>query len=54
MSDALPASLVQSWTTKIVTWENDRSAPNPYYTTVISMWAYNLGRHILTLDLRDF
>ena len=31
LNDALGETLVQLWTAKIKTWENDRSAPNPYY-----------------------
>ena len=36
INNGLPVDLVRSWTMKITTWENNRSAPNPYYTTMIS------------------
>ena len=39
INDGLPAALVELWTAKVVGWENDRSAPNPYYITVTSKWA---------------
>lgn len=35
----LPRDLVDLWTAKIITWENDRSAPNPYYTPETSKQA---------------
>ena len=31
LNEGLDQNLVLSWTAKITTWENDRSAPNPYY-----------------------
>ena len=34
----LPVTLVESWTSKITTWEKDRSAPNPYYAPATSGW----------------
>ena len=36
VNDSLPTALQCSWTAMIKTWENDRSAPNPYYTPVMS------------------
>ena len=40
VNDGLPTSLEHSWTAMIKTWENDRSAPNPYYTPVTSTQVY--------------
>lgn len=37
INEELPVELVRSWEEIITTWENDRSAPNPYYTPVMSM-----------------
>ena len=40
VNDGLPTMLERSWTAMIKTWENDRSAPNPYYTPVTSTQVY--------------
>lgn len=36
INKALPQTLIESWTTVITTWENDRTAPNPYYIPATS------------------
>ena len=36
LNEGLPATLVQSWTAKITTWEKDRGAANPYYIPATS------------------
>jgi len=36
INDSLPEDLVQLWTAKITTWENDRTTPNPYYLPTTS------------------
>jgi len=36
MNSSLPEDLVQLWAAKITTWENDRTAPNPYYMPTTS------------------
>jgi hypothetical protein len=45
----LPATLLHSWTAMITIWENNRSAPNPYYTHSTSMQIYFSYRVSLTL-----
>ena len=37
INEELPTALLQSWTAMVTRWENDREAPNPYYTPVTSM-----------------
>ena len=54
INNGLPPTLIQLWTMKITTWENDRSAPNPYYIPVMSGWVYYLSCYALTNDNRDF
>lgn len=36
INEELPAALLHSWEAMVKLWENDRSAPNPYYTPVMS------------------
>lgn len=54
INEALPPPVVELWMTKITTWENDRSAENPYYTPVTSEWVYSLSYYILTVNYRGF
>ena len=49
LNKGLPDTLVQSWTVKITTWENDRNAPNPYYKPTTAGASETEVRQHLTL-----
>ena len=49
LNEGLPNALVQLWTVKITTWENDRDAPNPYYKPTTAGASETEVRQRLTL-----
>lgn len=52
VNDDLPLVLIHLWKVMIVTWEKDRSSPNPYYSPVKSMQAYISDSVSLTFGFR--
>lgn len=46
LSVDIPKDMLDSWTARIRSWENDRNQPNPYFNPLTGMLVILYWRHL--------